>query len=92
MNGTAELGCWITPDAQGEGYGTAAARRLLRYAFAERRLERVWADALATNDASNRVLAKLGFVEEGRERAAFVQDGERVDRVNYGLLADEFED
>ncbi|MFB6205019.1 MAG: GNAT family N-acetyltransferase [Haloglomus sp.] len=91
VNGTAELGYWTTPDAQGEGYATAGARRLLAYAFTERRLERVFADALATNEASRAVLETLGFVEEGRERAAFVQDGERVDRVNYGLLADEFE-
>lgn len=90
-HGTAELGFWVAPDAQGEGYATAAARLLLAYAFTERRLERVAADALARNEASRAVLDNLGFVEEGRERAAFVVDGQRVDRVNYGLLADEFD-
>jgi len=90
-NGTAELGYWVAPDARGTGYATAAARRCLQYAFEERRLERVSANALATNDASGAVLEKLGFVEEGRERSAFIVDGDRVDRVNYGLLADEFD-
>ena len=90
-HGTAEVGYWITSDARGEGYATAAARCLLTYAFEERRLERVGANALATNDASRRVLEKLGFVEEGCERAASLVNGERVDRLNYGLLADEFD-
>lgn len=90
-HGTTELGYWVAPDHWGEGYATAAARAAVEYAFEERRLERVAADALATNEASRAVLEKLGFVEEGRERAAFVADGERVDRVNYGLLREEWE-
>lgn len=91
-HGTAELGYWIAPDNWGAGYATAAARAVLEYAFAERRLERVEANALATNEASRAVIEKLGFVEEGRERAAFHVDGERVDRVNYGLLREEWAD
>ena len=53
------------------------------------RLEKLSADALATNPASQRVLEKNGFLEEGRFRDHAFVDGERVDVVRYGLLADE---
>jgi RimJ/RimL family protein N-acetyltransferase len=90
-HGTAELGYWIAPDHRGEGYATAASRLLLTCAFEERRLERVAAKALAPNEPSRAVLERLAFVEEGCERSAFVRDGERVDRVTYWVLADEFD-
>ena len=90
-HGTGELGAYVAPEAQGNGYATAAGRRLVRFAFEERRLERLEANALADNAASRAVIERMGFVEEGRQRAAMFVDGERVDRVNYGLLREEWE-
>lgn len=54
-----------------------------------RRLDKLYADALAANVGSRRVLEKSGFVAEGRFREHAYADGERVDAVRYGLLADE---
>lgn len=90
VHGTAQLGYWVAPDHWGEGYATAAAATAVDHAFRERRLERVEANALATNAPSRAVIENLGFTEEGRERAAMVAEGERVDRVNYGLLREEW--
>lgn len=90
-HGTGELGAYVAPEAQGHGYATAAGRRLVRFAFEERRLERLEANALADNAASRAVIERVGFVEEGRQRAAMFVEGERVDRVNYGLLREEWE-
>ena len=87
--GTGELGYFVDPDAQGQGYATSAVGLLVDYAFDQRRLEKLSADALATNPASQRVLEKNGFVEEGRFRDHGFVGGERVDVVRYGLLADE---
>ena len=87
--GTGDLGFYVDPDAQGQGYATAGVGLLVDYAFDQRRLEKLSADALATNPASQRVLEKNGFVEEGRFRDHGFVDGERVDVVRYGLLADE---
>lgn len=89
--GTAELGYYVAPDHHGEGYATAASRLLLRYAFRERGLHRVTAHAFAPNQASRRVLEKVGFREEGRLREDAFVDGERVDTVIHGILAEEFE-
>lgn len=84
--GTGEVGYHVDPDAQGQGYATAAVGRLVDYAFDQRRLEKLSADVLATNTTSQRVLEKNGFVEEGRFREHGFVDGERVDVLRYGLL------
>lgn len=84
-SGRAMLGAWVAPEAQGEGYGTAATDLLVEYAFHERRLRKLEAGALATNGASRAVLESVGFEREGRMADHYVVDGERVDRVAYGL-------
>lgn len=90
QRGNVEIGYWIDPDAQGEGYATAAAALLVEYLFDERRLHKVNARVLAFNDGSRRVLEKLGFEREGRRREDFYVDGEYVHADLYGLLADEW--
>lgn len=90
--GKAELGYMLHPDHWGNGYMTDAARRLVRYGFDQRRLHKVTANAFANNPASKRVLEKVGFVEEGHFREHAYLDGEYVDVVRYGLLADEFDE
>jgi RimJ/RimL family protein N-acetyltransferase len=89
-HGRAMLSYWIAPPHQGNGYATEAAELLVAWAFAERRLAKVWASVVASNEASRRVLERLGFVEEGRMREQVFLDGERRDMVRYGLLADEW--
>lgn len=87
--GLAELGYYIEPDSHGHGYATAAVSLLVDYAFDHRRLAKLWADTLESNEGSHRVLEKNGFTEEGRFRDHAFVDGERVDVRRYGLLADE---
>lgn len=89
--GTAELGYYVAADHQGQGYATAATRLLLRHAFEERGMHRITAKAFAPNEGSRRVLEKAGFREEGRLREDAFVDGERVDTIVHGILADEFE-
>ena len=88
--GTATVAYWVAPEHQGEGYCTAATGLLCEYAFGERRLNKLRADVLATNDGSRRVLEKLGFVEEGLLREEKYVYGEYADVHRYGLLADDW--
>lgn len=87
--GVAELGYYIEPDSHGHGYATEAVELMVEYAFEQRRLDKLTADALETNEGSHRVLEKNGFVEEGRFREHAFVDGERVDVVRYGLLSED---
>lgn len=89
--GTAELGYYVHPDAQGNGYASDAAERLVRYAFEAHRLAKVYANVYAGNDASQGVLESVGFQREGVFRDHAHVRGERVDVYRYGLLAEEFE-
>ena len=56
-----EFGYWLGKRHWGEGYATEAVTRLTRFVFATLNLPEVWAAAVPTNDASHRVLEKVGF-------------------------------
>jgi RimJ/RimL family protein N-acetyltransferase len=91
-HGSGMLLYWIAPEHRGNGYVTEATELMLDYAFRERRLAKVYAVVLDTNEASAAVLEKLGFEREGVHRAETFVDGERRDNHRYGILADEWLD
>lgn len=88
--GWANLGYWVHPDHRGEGYATEAARLVVTHGFDELRLHRVSGTVHATNDASIRVLEKLGFVHEGTKRDDAFVDGAHVDREVYAVLREKW--
>jgi len=75
----------------GLGLATEAARAAVDYAFLELGVDKVWARADPRNVASLRVLEKLGMQREGLLRKHQLRRGERVDRVYYGLLREEWQ-
>ena len=86
----AELGYWLGADAWGHGFATEAALALVELGFAELGLERVYAQVIAGNAASCRVLDKLGMIYEGVRRS-HVRKGRRLhDLLLYGVLRDEW--
>lgn len=87
---SAALGYCFTRAAWGHGYATEAARALLRWAFSTLDLNRVQAETDTRNEASARVLEKLGFLREGTLREDCVVDGEVSDSWVYGLIRREW--
>jgi RimJ/RimL family protein N-acetyltransferase len=81
---------WVAPEHQGKGYVTEGTKLFLDYVFRECGFHKVTARVNATNDASATVLQNLGFEQEGRHREQSFVDGERVDMLSFGLLADEW--
>jgi RimJ/RimL family protein N-acetyltransferase len=91
VNGSAGLGITIgRPEERGHGYGSAALRALLSFAFGMLRLERVWLDVYAENEAARRVYEGVGFVLEGRFRHAAFREGEFIDVDRMAILAAEW--
>ena len=90
--GWANLGCWVVPDQQGNGYATEACERIVTYGFRELRLHRISGVVMAPNAASRRLLERVGFTHEGTRREASFADGEYVDEEQYGLLEPEWRD
>jgi len=60
-----ELGYRLFPEHWGRGYATEGARALARHAFETIGLERLVAVTRENNEASIRVLEKIGFVRAG---------------------------
>ncbi|MDB5080071.1 MAG: alanine acetyltransferase [Chloroflexi bacterium] len=68
MRGCAEtcnLGYFLAEAYNGRGYSTRAVKRIIRFAFEELGLHRVFAATMINNIASQRVLEKAGFRREG---------------------------
>ncbi|MBQ9195746.1 MAG: GNAT family N-acetyltransferase [Clostridia bacterium] len=80
----AELGFWVGVPYWGRGIVPEAARAVLRHAFEELGLARVWCGYYDGNEKSKRVQEKLGFVYQWRsENVPVPQMGEtRVGHVN----------
>ena len=91
-NRTANLGAGIALiKDRGKGYCTDAAQVMLRYGFEHLDLYRVSAATTSNNAGAIRILEKIGFVQEGREREAVYWSGRRWDRLMFGMLKGEFE-
>ena len=89
-NGTFSIGLQIDRDHRGKGYGTAAMKILICYAFNERRLNKYYGSVLDGNIASATMLKKLGCIEEGRRRQMVYTNGKYYDEILYGLTKNEF--
>ena len=83
-----ELGYLLAPAFRGRGVMHAALTLLIDWALGEPfRVERIQAMTHPSNDASARVLERLGFAREGLLRAYRpARSGPREDRVVWSLL------
>ena len=86
-----ELGWVIDPAVQGRGLATEAARALLALAFDHLGAHRVTASCFAANEASWRMMERLGMRRESAgRRDGLHRSGEWMDGLEYALLADEW--
>lgn len=91
-NSNTEFGISIGEKAYwGQGYGTEATRLVLRYAFHELNLKRVYMDVYDFNTRAIRSYEKAGFTHEGTKRQALFRDGRYHDVHVMGMLREEFE-
>jgi RimJ/RimL family protein N-acetyltransferase len=81
-----ELGYELGRRWWGRGLATEAAAAVVEYGFAVLRLHRIEAGVLLGNEASVRVLQKLGFVEEGVRRDYLYVKGSFQDFRWFSLL------
>ena len=87
----ADLGWVLHPDVTGRGLATEAVREVLRICFEDLRLRRVTADCFATNEASWRLMERVGMRRETHtRRESLHRSGQWLDGYGYALLADEW--
>jgi [ribosomal protein S5]-alanine N-acetyltransferase len=82
------LGYQLDEREVNQGFMTEALQRAIAFAFDEMQLHRIEANVMPRNLRSNRVLAKLGFVEEGLARQYLKINGVWEDHIHFVMLND----
>jgi RimJ/RimL family protein N-acetyltransferase len=72
------------------GYAAEAITIVLRYYFEELRYQKAFVGVYSFNEASLGLFARLGFVQEGRQRRMVFTRGRYFDMVWLGMTAEEF--
>ena len=83
---SAELRILMGPSAKGKGYGTEACKGLLRFAFRDLNLNKVFLYVLSHNAAAVRTFEKSGFVSEGSLHQEFFMAGKYEDALRMSVL------
>ena len=87
----AEVGITLDPAYQGQGYATEALESVLAYLFVDLGKHRVYGRVDPRNEASIRLLERVGMRKEGHLREAVWANGEWTDDAIYGILEQEWQ-
>lgn len=88
----AEIGLTISPDHQGQGFGTEAVGGMLNHLFGTVHKHRVFASVDPGNAACIALLKRVGMRQEAHFRQSLRFKGAWVDDVVFGILASEWMD
>jgi ribosomal-protein-alanine N-acetyltransferase len=83
------LGYWIGARFARQGYMTSAVKALIPFVFKTLGLHRIEAACLTENRASQNLLARAGFRQEGLARRYLLINGEWADHLLFALLKEE---
>jgi RimJ/RimL family protein N-acetyltransferase len=87
----AEIGWVLDPCSTGHGYATEAVRELLRHCFEDLGLHRVTANCFLANDASWRLMERVGMRRELHTvRESLHRSRGWLDGLGYAILDDEW--
>lgn len=86
----ADVGYHIGQDFQGHGFATETLAAMVDFGFEHMNLNRLQGYINPGNDASGRVMEKLGFIKEGIWRQVEIKDGKLVDKIWFALLREEY--
>ncbi|NIA72212.1 GNAT family N-acetyltransferase [Pelagibius litoralis] len=85
----ASMGYWIGARFARQGYMTEAVASVVEFAFEELGLHRIEAACLPNNDASQALLLKAGFRQEGYARQYLRINGKWQDHLLFEMLRDD---
>lgn len=86
----AEIGYWTRKKFWKHGYAKEAAQTVIKYAFEELNLVRLYATLQKENTGSLALLTSLGFQVEGLMRKSVKNKGKLVDRYICSLLIENY--
>jgi RimJ/RimL family protein N-acetyltransferase len=91
LHGNAIMPIYIAEPWRRSGVGIRMACMIIDLAFKQLRLHRVATLYRADNAASNALLSRLGFKQEGISRQSWFSQGQYFDQLNVGVLENEWE-
>ncbi|MEK3779261.1 GNAT family N-acetyltransferase [Paenibacillus sp. FSL R5-0810] len=89
-NKKTEIGYWLGKEYEGKGIITKSVKALINYAFDELKLNKIEIGVATDNARSRAIPEKLGFKREGEIRDYEYINGRYLDRIIYGLKANEW--
>lgn len=89
--GEANIGYELDPGYWGRGYATEAASAIVRFGFEDLALHRIWAECIADNRGSSRVMEKIGMRREAHIREHQHFRGRWWDTFTYAILNHEWQ-
>jgi ribosomal-protein-alanine N-acetyltransferase len=87
---SAEIGYVLNPKYHGRGIATEAVKRVMKYGFIELGLHRVECRFIEGNDASRRVMERVGMTFEGYSRESMLVKHEYKTIGTYSMLVSEY--
>lgn len=82
----AEIGYEIHPEQWKKGFAYEAIVKVIQYGLDELQLNRIGAVVFLDNEASNKLLTKVGFQKEGILKDYMYQNGEAHNTYIYSIL------
>lgn len=82
----------FSDNIKGKGYGTDTVMTIMKYAFEELQLNRLYGSILEYNTASRRLYEKCGWKEEGIERKSIFKNNQYHDEIVLGVLKEDYEE
>ncbi len=86
---SAFISFWLSPTAQGKGFGTEALRRICQFGFFEKRLRKIFAGFFEGNIGSEKLLQKVGFRKIGLLKKHYLKNGVYHNSIRYECLRED---
>lgn len=91
VNNNAEIGYWLGKDYRGSGYMEEAAIEIIRHGFEDLDFHKINVSVFSFNEASKRLVLKLGFKPCGISREDVYREGVYFNVESFDLLKSEWE-
>lgn len=85
-----DIGWYIDPKYQGNGYASEAARAMLDYMFNEVEIDKIVTGAAINNPASWKIMEKFGFNRCGTKLVKYTFIDDDVEIYNYEITREEY--
>ena len=86
----AEIGYWLGKEFWNKGYISESLLEILKFAFQELKLNKIYATHFPHNPASGRIMQKCGMNLEAVLKQEYFKNGNSIDVFRYSILKEDF--